>query len=596
MDKDKNIYQAQPPVESPPAPKLPKGLAVTYIGIFAVMLIIPAIIWGALMIACRFSPELYDKINPPTNESQGMAGKDVAEFPTTFNIKTYTAEIEAWYDDHLPFRSIVYNSYGDIKAAVEQPYESTIRPALIQLFHSDGSGGGVAELPEETIVDIWGETTQPPDMTEEETLPSFDNDETGDATCEHSYGEGVLEVEPTCTEWGVMKYSCTSCSHSYREYTAKKAHDYEEIVDTFGAVACGYRYERISKCKDCGLEKDESGIKQHKHAKKIKRVEPSYTSYGYTLASCKYCGGEYRTEIKAKLVDTSFAMESYRSDVVIEGRHQWLYYLGDNSMGYFQGTNLLTETELAYYNSILVRLNEICKSRGITLQICIWPNKEQVYPEYYLGAEVVNEYKRVERLVDYIQANSEVKIIYPLDELTAAKPYWETYYKFDTHWNMAGGFIGHQAMMKSLGLETMNLYQLPVWEFDRNAGDLISLGNLNGAYYKGAVDYTITYRDEVEIDSYYGGDGANDIRHTTAANATNDCNFVMLADSYRCFQLDLIQKDFSDAYLCHRNQVNDPMTVEAIRNADVLVIAAVERFDYDIFNTALNIINILSQE
>ncbi|MBR4032678.1 MAG: hypothetical protein IKJ07_08095 [Clostridia bacterium] len=594
MDKDKNISQAQPPVESPPAPKLPKGLAVTYIGIFAVMLIIPTIIWGALMIACRFSPELYDKINPPMNESGGMAGEKIAEFPTTFNIKTYTAEVEAWYDDHLPFRSLICNSYDDLKAAVEKPYNSTIRPALVELFHSN-ENGGVAELPEETIVDILGESTEPPEESEE-TVPIFDNEDTSPSDCEHIYDAGEIEVEPTCTEWGVMKYSCTKCSHSYREYTAKKAHDYAALTDTFDLVTCGSKYERFLKCNNCGYEKDDSGIKQHKNHKKIKTVKPSYTSYGYTLASCKYCGGEYRTDIKAKLYDTSYAVEFVWNNTAIEGRYQWLYYLGDNSMGYYQGTNLLTEAELAYYNSILVQLNEICKAKGITLQICIWPNKEQVYPEYYLGAEVVNEYKRVERLVDYIHENSDVKIIYPLAELTAAKPYWETYYKFDTHWNHAGGFIGHQAMLESLGLETTNLYNLPVWEFDRNAGDLISLGNLNGAYYTGAVDYSISYRTDITTDSYFGGDGANDIRHTTAANATNDCNFVMLADSYRCFQLDLIQKDFSDAYLCHRSQVNEAMTVDAIKNADVLVLAAVERYDYQIFDTAIQIINILSQE
>ena len=602
MDKEKKVPATETPTASPP-PKIPKGLAVTYISFFAAILIIPTIIWGALMIACRFSPELYDTINPPTNESQGMAGKDVAEFPTTFNIKTYTAEIEAWYDDHLPFRSIVYNSYTDIKAAVEQPYESIFRPALIRLFHSNntsnGNGnGGVAELPEETFPDIWEETTleSTEQTTEDETIPSFENEDTSATDCDHTYGEGVIEIAPTCTDWGVMLYSCENCSHSYREYIAKTPHDYEEVIDTFSAVTCGSKYQRLSKCKGCGLEKDESGVKQHANGRKIKTVQPSYTSYGYVLASCKYCNGEYRTNIKAKLQDTSFAMESYRSSVVIEGRHQWLYYLGDNSMGYYQGTNLLTESELAYYNSILIQLNELCKEKGITLQICMWPNKEQVYPEYYLGADVVTEYKRVERLVDYIQANSEVKIVYPLDELVNAKPYWDVYYKFDTHWNMAGGFIGYQAMMQSLGLETTNLYRLPVWEFERNAGDLISLGNLNGAYYTGAVDYQITYRPEITTDSYFGGDGANDIRHTTAANATNDCNFVMLADSYRCFQLDLIQKDFSDAYLCHRTQVNDQMTVDAIKNADVLVIAAVERYDYDIFNTAIQIINILSQE
>lgn len=562
------------------------------------------------MIACRFSPELYDTINPPADESQGMAGEKIAEFPTTFKIKTYTAEVEAWYDDHLPFRSLIRNSYSDLKGAVEQPYESTIRPALIQLFHGNKTvDGGVAEVPEipifpeETFPDIFDETTQqyPEESegskeSEEETVPSFENEETSSTACEHVYDVGVIEVEPTCTDWGVMKYSCTKCSHSYREYTAKKSHEYATAIDTFDLVTCGSRYERVFKCNGCGQEKDESGIKQHKNHKKIKTVQPSYTSYGYVLASCKYCGGEYRTEIKAKPYDTSYAVERVWNNQAIEGRHQWLYYLGDSSMAYYQGTNLLSDSELEYYKSILVQLDEICKAKGITLQICIWPNKEQVYPEYYLGADVINEYKRVERLVDYIHDNSEVKIVYPLDELTAAKPYWDVYYKFDTHWNRAGAFIGYQAMMESLGLETMNLYRLPVKEYEYNGGDLFSIGKINSAYYSGGVDYGITYRSNITTDSYFGADGAGDIRHTTAANATNDCNFVMLADSYRCFQLDLLQRDFSDCYLCHRNQVGDPMTVEAIKNADILVLAAVERYDYDIFATAQHIINILSQE
>ena len=598
MDKDKNIPAAEPQSETPTPQRMPKGFMVTYIGIFVALLIIPTIIWGALMIACRFSPELYETISPPTNESQGMAGKKYAEFPTSFNIKTYTAEIEAWYNDHLPFRSIVYNSYGDIKAAVEQPYETTLRPVILELFHGGQSngGGGVVELPDETIQDIFGETTEEPTDTEEETLPDFENDETGDTTCDHEYDTGVLEVDPTCTDWGVMKYSCTKCTHSFREYTAKLPHDYDTVTDTFDLVQCGSRYERLARCKSCGHEDGESGIKQHKNGHKIKIVKASYTTYGYTLASCKYCNGEYRTEIKAKLQDTSFAMESYRSDVVIEGRHQWLYYLGNNSMGYYQGTNLLTEAEMSYFTSILDQLDKLCKEKGKTLQISIWPNKEQVYPEYYLGAQVINEYKRVERFVDYVHENSDVKIIYPLAELTAAKPYWDVYYKFDTHWNMAGGFIGYQAMMASLGLETTNLYHLPVWEFDRNAGDLISLGNLNGAYYTGAVDYSISYKPEITVDSYYGGDGADNIRHTTASNATYDCNFVMLADSYRCFQLQFLERDFSDCFLAHRNQVNDPMVVEAVKNSDILVIAAVERFDHNTINTALAILEILSQE
>ena len=93
-----------------------------------------------------------------------------------------------------------------------------------------------------------------------------------------------------------------------------------------------------------------------------------------------------------------------------------------------------------------------------------------------------------------------------------------------------------------------------------------------------------------------GGNGAGDTRHTTAANAPNDLNFVMLADSYRVMQLSYLEKDFTDCFLTHRNRVNDADVKEAIKNSDILVIAAVERLETNILDTAKQIINILEED
>ena len=427
------------------------------------------------------------------------------------------------------------------------------------------------------------------------------------AKADHVKDEGALERSPTCSEYGIMAYHCVVCNKLMdREYTKKLEHNYE-AVNGGGAPICGSTYELVDVCSYCNDTRSHTKVKSHTEGDTIRTVEASYTTYGYTLVKCADCGGQYRKNLKNKPKDTSFTMPIYRSDKVMEGRYQWLFYRAENSEAYFCGTNLMSDAQLLEYATVMSQLNEICKARGITLQICIWPNKDQVYAEY-VPLEVITQEKRVDRLVKYVRENTDVKIIYPIKELKDAKPYYDMYLKYDTHWNCAGGFVGYQAMLASLGLETTDIKNAPVFEYTgvetENVdpyytncwGDMMGLGGLSTSNYEKDHNYYVKYRPEVIVDTFTGANGAGDTRHTTAANAPNDLNFVMLADSYRVMQLGYLERDFTDCFLTHRSHVNDADVKQAIKDADILVIAAVERYDYDTLNTAKAIIKILNEE
>lgn len=562
-------------------------------------------------------------------------------------IQTYPQGLERWYDDHLPFRSIIFNTNQQLEGYVEAPYSTVqnriaatanrLQQALLivldrapQQGTTPGNPGGEdLENPggNDFIPIIPGgngggndETDDDPPEFPEETPPPFvpENTETGDgaetdgqggvAVCKHEIGEGEIETPPTCTDWGVMKYPCTKCGKVLkREYTKKAAHQYVDADYT--VPMCGEKYTVESTCSICGDHKVQNLVKTHVKGEKIKTVEASIATYGYTLVRCRDCEGEYRMNLKNKLYDNGFFLPTYHNNQVIEGREKWLFYRLNDSEAYFKGTNLMTDAELQEYVSVMSTLNQLCKERGIQLQICIWPNKDQAYPEY-LGITPDTNIKRVDRLVEYVRANSDIKIIYPLAELKSMKPYMDVYLKYDTHWNCAGGFIGYQAMLESLGLETTSILDCPVFEYTGKetdeskldpyyrqiSGDMIGLGQLNGANYRGDHNYFIKYRSDVTVDSFTGANGAGDTRHTTAANAPNDFNFVMLADSYRVMQLTYLEKDFTDCFLTHRSHVNDADVKEAIKNSDILVIAAVERLETDILATARHIINILQED
>lgn len=589
-------------------PHVNRKLAIVMISVFMALLILPTLVWGVLTLV---SDSAIEALNFDTGENRAMA-----TLPEEFDPETFTADMEAWYNDNLPFRSVIYTAYKDSLEAFEAPYTQTIRPALIQLFYKDSgvqTPGGDFEL------DLFeSEETQP---QETETLPEFETEEIP-SDCTHVLSsESVVLKEATCTEYGIIGYGCENCDYIKREYTHKAKHDYLSSVsdEEISELWCGTNFTEIMTCSACGDSYEKASSKKHVAGKLLKVVEPSVNDYGYTLIECADCKGQYRTEISNKLYDTTYFPPIYLSNTVLEGRQKWLFYRGNNSEKYYSGENLLSDAELSEYTNVFKELDELCAARGIELQISIWPNKEQVYTEYMATVDIKTEYKRVERLVDHLKENTNVNIIYPITELTATKPYYDTYLKYDTHWNCAGGFVGYQAMLKSLGLETMEIINCPVYEYTgvetenldsyyRNvSGDMIGLGGVSTANYNGDHNYYINYRPETEVFTREGGNGAGDIRHTTS-NAPNDLNFVLIGDSYRVMQLTYLERDFTDCLLMHRSHLNgihnnQPMSEEdyaelknGIKNADIIVISAVERLEGEILIAAKKLITILQEE
>ncbi|MBQ8409273.1 MAG: hypothetical protein IJY39_10470 [Clostridia bacterium] len=588
-------------------PHVNRGFAITVISLFVAFLILPTLIWGALSLVNKVNPAIMETLNFDTGENRAFA-----TFPDSFDPQTFTSEVESWYNDNLPFRSILYKTQETLENTLEKPYDAKggLRDQLIKLFHGDAAQGNTPGG--DVIEDIFNTDSGETGTIETETLPDFVVDD-DDSNCQHTYDSKAVTVQaPTCTEWGIVGYTCTKCNYvGNKEYTQKASHDYLSNVTEL--PSCGESYEETLTCTVCGDSKTQISVKKHVSGKKLAVSKPSYEDYGYTLRRCRDCGGEYRTDLSNKLTSTDYFPPIYRSANALEGRCQWLFYRGDNSEAYYQATNLMSDADLANYAAVMQQLADICEAKGIQLQISIWPNKDQVYSEYMPDIAVESEYKRVERLVDYMTENTNVNIIYPINDLIAAKPYWEMYWPLDTHWNNAGAFIGYQAMLKSLGLETTSMVNLPVniiapsdsdyknYVYDGNSsllygvkGDLVGIAGVNGANYPQQKNYVVTYRPEVTVYSQVGNNGAGDTRHTTS-NGPNDVNFVMLADSYRVMQLTYLERDFTDCFLAHRSSVNNADVIEAVRNADIIVLAAVERLETDILNTAQALIKILSK-
>ncbi len=286
-----------------------------------------------------------------------------------------------------------------------------------------------------------------------------------------------------------------------------------------------------------------------------------------------------------------FAPNTHGEGVII-GRNDWFFLDMTGDVEYFKGTNLLTEEEEAEYLSKIRKINQLCEDRGIKLAVLLAPDKEQVYSEYMPSYKVENEYKRLARFADHVKENSDVKISYPMAEIKYASRYWHTYYKYDTHWNGVGAFIGVQAIYQMIGMETVSPIDLEIEIGERTEnGDLFELGEIDPESYPPDSEYAVHYKDDVQM-VFESPEGINANVFRSAAECENDDKIVLVGDSFRIAMTDYLKKDFAECVIAHRDNTEE--IADDMRETDYLVLETAERFDYLMFQSLDEVIEILS--
>ena len=164
------------------------------IAIFMGLLIMPSVAWGI----CRLT-EQWDSLIMQALDYDLGENREPASFPKELNLPGITSELEAYYNDHVPFRSVIITLNSRINSRLERAYSSQIQPVLVALTtnkhtesnngEDDGSSLDVAEQ----------ETSGQVQMSSEETSESLpvDEDETPGSDIEQGDKETDMDVETT---------------------------------------------------------------------------------------------------------------------------------------------------------------------------------------------------------------------------------------------------------------------------------------------------------------------------------------------------------------------------------------------------------------
>ncbi len=194
-------------------------------------------------------------------------------------------------------------------------------------------------------------------------------------------------------------------------------------------------------------------------------------------------------------VEATLFGELDNDQVILGTQKPWMFYSSNDGqpLETYQHTNLFTPAQLADITDNMKSLNSDLADAGIDFILMISPDKETIYgPDYMPSYITVNEGpSRTEQLIAYMaQAAPEITIVYPRDALLQAKSNLPSgveslYYESDTHWNLAGAWIGARELLNTIAAKRGIAWTAPTITFSSNGmipGDLQTMAQLGSDY------------------------------------------------------------------------------------------------------------------
>lgn len=535
------------------------------IAIFLAILVVPGLVFYLM---CAVNPENFRKLTFDESEN-----RNPAEFPTVEEMAKSGNPLMDYYNDRVPFRLGVIKTYRKLNGTMETSYRENLAPTLAKVFYveptkqlalADGEESEISETEEYYAQDELDNFTGSIPGTDEADHFVYDGTE---LTSEKNGGltgkNNPSEESKGKEEKGSEKTSEKTTEKDSENKSEKASENSSELPEKMSDIAQN-------------ADPDAQPAAEQQQVQTPVIPEPPQVAL-VTPPAAAVESGDYFAPIT--------------SGQTLFGRDNWFFLNDGRNLAYYTGENILSNGDMAAYLKRMETLNAICAQRGIILGFIICPDKNQIYTENMPTLPRVNTYTRVHRFADYVRtADPGIHLSYPLYELVNAKAVGQPYYKYDTHWNNLGAFVGLQNLYANMGLPATGLESVGISEMSGIfASDLARLGNIDISDYPGDKDYSISYRPEVNVTSRSGS--GNDAVYTSTTDNPNGLKLALVGDSYRVLMVPYVEKDFSQSTVMHRNSV--PTAAAQIKECNVLIVECVERYDKEMFANLNQLITIL---
>lgn len=263
--------------------------------------------------------------------------------------------------------------------------------------------------------------------------------------------------------------------------------------------------------------------------------------------------------------------------VIAGGEDGWLFYTGENTVNEMLGIELFTQEELGQILQKLLAVRERYVEDHGQFVLFVAPDKEKIY-EKYLPDCYGNQTgtSKAGELVRYIREHSDIKVVYPVEELKAAAEEFPMYYKTDTHWNRIGAYVGSQPLVASLGGGTQPWQELTLDIQERGPGDLAMMGHLLGFLENEAEPFYTGYHDEAEIELLEEDLTGSGLRRSRTDHAPDSRSLTIVRDSFGDAMNLVLCRYFSEVTCVNWEKIKQVDMVS--HRSDIFVYEVVERW------------------
>ena len=227
-------------------------------------------------------------------------------------------------------------------------------------------------------------------------------------------------------------------------------------------------------------------------------------------------------------------MFSFDNERVMTGTDGWLFYKLDSSLDNFQNKTLFSEEELAHIAKYLSDIDNWATQNGKSFYYFIAPDKNKIYGENIKSLKKVrpDTESRINQLVEYLQKNTSVNVVYLYDVIMSKKPQGLLYYKNDTHWNEFGAYFGYQEMMNNIQKQYETIQMLSYDKIERTQrkhGDLTKMLGESG--HDDMTEYLLPVIKDTSV-CEYSASGNEETKGATCTNTNKKLKVFMLRDSF----------------------------------------------------------------
>ena len=261
--------------------------------------------------------------------------------------------------------------------------------------------------------------------------------------------------------------------------------------------------------------------------------------------------------------------------IISIGKDKWLFY----TVHYNYLTDYFNSAELEIAKNYLINYRNILKKNGIDFIFMVCPTKESIYTEFYTKLKTINK-TSADKLVEYLEHNTDLKTVYPKNALLENKNKYQLYYKYDTHWNSLGAYIGYRELTKKLSIYSSELNRFKLLEFSpdiRGTNNNLFYNNL--AYILGFDKFSFYRDDKIYYLKDYYKDDINVLDYTktlyyTNSVSSNEKRIYVINDSYMFEMREYLKSAFKESVFTYDSDITNILN----NKPDIVIMEMLEMY------------------